>query len=117
MKEISLYLMASIYILAGVMHFVKPKFYLKIMPPYIPWHKAMNYISGAAEIILGICLFIPNYTIWAAWGIIALLIIVFPANIYHLTSAKPGKGIPIWVLYLRLPFQLVFIWWAWWHTF
>lgn len=117
MKEISLYIMAVIYILAGIMHFVKPKFYLKIIPPYIPWHKAMNYISGAAEIILGIGLFIPAYSTWAAWGIIALLIAVFPANIYHLTSAKPGRGLPIWVLYLRLPFQVLFIWWAWWYTF
>lgn len=117
MKEISLYIMGSIYILAGIMHFVKPKFYLKIIPPYLPWHKAMNYISGAAEIILGIALFIPTYSTWAAWGIIALLIAVFPANIYHLTSAKPGRGLPIWLLYVRLPFQVIFIWWAWWHTF
>jgi uncharacterized membrane protein len=117
MKEFSLYAMAAIYVLAGIMHFAKPKFYLKIIPPYIPWHKTLNYLSGAAEIILGIGLLIPSYSVWAAWGIIALLITVFPANIYHLTSAKPGKGLPIWVLYLRLPFQALFIWWAWWHTY
>ncbi len=77
----------------------------------------MNYLSGAAEIILGIGLLIPFFSVWAAWGIIALLIAVFPANIYHLTSAKPSKGLPLWVLYIRLPFQAIFIWWAWWHTY
>ena len=59
MKEISLYIMAVLYILAGANHFVKPKFYLRIMPPYIPWHKAMIYISGAAEIFLGLLLLCP----------------------------------------------------------
>ncbi|MEQ9287746.1 MAG: DoxX family protein [Cyclobacteriaceae bacterium] len=117
MKEASMYVMGVLYILAGINHFLKPKFYLRIIPPYIPWHKAMNYISGAAEVFLGLLLFCPPYSTMAAWGIILLLIAVFPANIYHLTSAKPGKGIPIWVLWLRLPFQAVFILWAWWYTF
>lgn len=117
MKEITLYIMASLYIIAGIYHFVNPKFYLKIMPPYIPWHKTMIYLSGAAEIILGLLLFYPTYSAFAAWGIVALLIAVFPANIYHLTSAKTGKGIPIWILWLRIPFQGIFILWAWWYTF
>lgn len=117
MKEASMYVMGVLYILAGINHFLKPKFYLRIIPPYIPWHKAMNYISGAAEVFLGLLLFCPAYSAMAAWGIILLLIAVFPANIYHLTSAKPGRGIPIWVLWLRLPFQAVFILWAWWYTF
>ncbi|MBL4594822.1 MAG: DoxX family protein [Flavobacteriales bacterium] len=109
--------MAGIYILAGIYHFVNPKFYLKIIPPYIPWHKAVNYLSGATEIILGVLLFYPPYATFAAWGIMGLLIAIFPANIYHLTSAKPGKGIPIWVLWLRIPLQGLFIWWARWYTF
>ena len=109
--------MAGIYILAGIYHFVNPKFYLKIIPPYIPWHKAVNYLSGATEIILGVLLFYPPYPTFAAWGIMGLLIAIFPANIYHLTSAKPGKGILIWVLWLRIPLQGLFIWWAWWYTF
>jgi uncharacterized membrane protein len=109
--------MASLYILAGIYHFVNPKFYLKIIPPYIPWHKLMNYLSGGAEIILGLLLLLPSYSTYAAWGIIALLIAIFPANVYHLTSAKPGKGIPIWGLWLRIPFQGLFIWWAWCYTF
>ena len=117
MKEISLYIMAALYVVAGVYHFARPKFYLRIIPLYIPWHKAVNSITGAAEILLGLLLLYPPYSRIAAWGIIALLIAVFPANVNHLTSAKPGRGIPIWALYLRLPFQGFLILWAWWHTY
>lgn len=116
MKDISLYIMAVLYIMAGVNHFVKPKFYLRIIPGYLPWHKVVNYISGAAEILLGLLLLYPPYSSYAAWGIVALLVAVFPANINHLTSAKPGRGLPVWALYLRLPFQGVLILWAWWYT-
>lgn len=116
-KTISLILMAIFYIYAGVRHFTKPWFFLKIMPPYLPYPKALNYISGAAEILLGILLLIPVTSTLAAWGVIALLIAVFPANIYHLTSKGAGMKFPIWGLWLRLPFQLVFLAWAYWHTY
>ena len=78
--------MAISYIAAGLNHFRNAKFYLKIIPPSLPFPKWVNWISGAAEVILGILLFFPNYSSLAAWGIIALLIAVFPANIYHFTS-------------------------------
>ena len=116
MKEISLYIMAILYILAGVNHFYQPKFYMRIMPPYIPWHKFMVYLSGAIEILLGILLMIPACSSLAAWGIIALLIAVFPANVYHLTSSKPGGKFPMWALYLRLPLQGALMLWAYWYT-
>jgi uncharacterized membrane protein len=116
MKEISLYVMAALYILAGANHFIWPKFYLRIIPRYIPWQKAVNYVSGAAEILLGVMLLFPSYRILAAWSLIILLIAIFPANVNHLKSAKPGKGLPLWVLYIRLPFQGILILWAWWHT-
>lgn len=104
--------MSGLYIMGGVMHFVASKFYLRIMPRYIPYHNALVVISGVIEIVLGILLLFPAYRVLAAWGIIALLIAIFPANVNHLTSAKPGKGPPLWVLYLRLPLQGVLIWWA-----
>jgi uncharacterized membrane protein len=112
MDSVSLNFMAGFYILAGAMHFYQPKFYLRIMPPYIPFHLALVYISGAIEIIFGIFLLVPVFTSFAALGIIALLIAVFPVNVYHLTSTKRGRGIARWVLYLRLPLQGVLIWWA-----
>ena len=117
MKEFSLYIMAAFYIFAGYYHFKNPKFFLRIIPPYLPWHKMLNYVSGAIEIFLGLLLLCPEYRAIAAWGIIALLIAVLPANIYHLQSTKPGGKEPVWVLWLRLPFQGVFILWAWWYTF
>jgi len=104
--------MAVLYILAGINHFVMPQFYLRIMPRYIPFHRFMVIASGVAEIGLGVLLLLPEYKTWAAWGIIALLIAIFPANIHHLTSRKPGKGPTAWVLWFRLPIQGLLIWWA-----
>ena len=104
--------MAGLYFIAGINHFIMPKFYLKIIPPSLPYPKALNYISGLAEIVLAIMLVYPPTTKLAAWGIIALLIAIFPANVYHYQLAKQK-----WILYGRLPFQLVFILWAWWYTF
>ena len=91
MKEITLFLMAVLYIAAGLNHFVNPRFYAKIIPPLVPLPKAVNYMSGLAEIVLGGMLLYEPYSHLAAWGIIALLIAVFPANIYHY-MIKVRKG-------------------------
>ena len=93
---------------AGSLHFVIPNYYMKIMPPYIPWHLAMVYISGAAEIAGGAGLQIPLLRRAAAWGLVALLIAVFPANVYMATSAPAFS----WILWARLPLQGVLIWWV-----
>jgi uncharacterized membrane protein len=82
LRMISRWLLAALMIGAGVMHFVNPGFFLKIMPPYLPYHLELVYFSGVCEIVLGILLLIPRYRRLAGWGIIALLIAVFPANIY-----------------------------------
>jgi uncharacterized membrane protein len=116
LKIISLYIMAVLYLLAGVMHFARTRFFLKIVPPFLPFKKALVYISGVIEIILGIAL-IPEATrSLAAWGVIALLIAVFPANIYHFTSKGAGMKIPTWLLAVRLPIQFLLIAWALWYT-
>lgn len=115
-KLISLYIMAIFYLIAGIGHFTKTVFFLKIVPPFLPWKKAIVYISGIIEIILGVAL-IPEATrSLAAWGIILLLISVFPANIYHFTSKGAGMKIPVWLLALRLPIQFLLIAWAYWYT-
>lgn len=115
-KTVSLYLMAGFYTFAGIGHFVATKFFMRIMPPYIPWHKPIVYLSGVAEIGLGILLIMPAYSSWAAWGVIALLVAVFPANLYHFSSGGAGMRIPQWALALRLPLQGLLMLWAWWHT-
>lgn len=99
----------------GALHFVRPKPFVRIVPKYLPAPLALVYISGAFEILGGIGLLIPQTRVGAAWGLIALYLAVFPANIYMLThniSLDPKKPIPRWALWLRLPFQLLFIAWA-----
>lgn len=115
MKKFFTILMGIFYIVAGVNHFISPDFYLKMIPPYLPNPELLNYLSGLAEVILGIAIFIPGLRLWACYGVIALLIAVFPANIFMLTEAMGAENpeMPVWVLVLRLPFQAVFIFWAW----
>ena len=111
MKRLMLVLAAVLYIGAGILHFRATEFYLKIVPPYIPWHLAMVYVSGVAEIAGGVGLLIPLLRRAAAWGLIALLVAVFPANVYMVTS-HPASAI----LWARLPLQAVLIWWVYWFT-
>lgn len=116
MKEISLWIMAHLYILAGLNHFLNPRFYMKIMPPYLPFHRELVLLSGLIEVLLGAYLLVPAWSAWAAWGVIALLVAVFPANIYHLQAKGAGMKVPIWGLWIRLPLQFLLIAWAYWHT-
>src|SRR6202167_6324034 len=109
---------AVLYIAAGSLHFIKPEPYLRIMPPYIPWHPAMVRVSGAFEILGGLGLLMPATRRAAAWGLVALLIAVFPANIYMaLHPAEGGAASIAPVLrWGRLPLQAVLIWWVLWCT-
>jgi uncharacterized membrane protein len=121
-KTVALFLMAALYLTAGVMHFVNPWFFVQIMPPYLPWHWQLVYVSGVIEILLGALLLFPGTRRRAAWGVIALLIAVFPANV-HMAMANvqfdppPSMGQPSPIAnWVRLPIQLVLIWWAWLYT-
>jgi uncharacterized membrane protein len=114
-RTISKYLLALFMVAAGTMHFIKPDFYLKIMPPYLPLHLELVYLSGVCEIALGLLLLVPRFSRVAAWGIIALLIAVFPANI-HVFQHQDVLPAPPIIHFLRLPLQAVFILWAYWHT-
>jgi len=116
LKLLMKWLFGLFFVLAGSNHFLHPDFYVKAMPPYLPWHLVLVYLSGVFEIALGILLLIPQYTVLAAWGLIALLIAVFPANIHMALHAPLYPGIDPALLWLRLPLQGVFIAWAWWLT-
>lgn len=111
-----LYLMAILYVIAGLNHFRNPKLYLKIIPPYFPSPNLLNYLSGIAEVILGIGLCIPLLSEISAWGIIALLVAIFPANLYMFTNKKAGLGLSKTVLLIRLPLQIVLMIWAYSYT-
>ena len=115
MQSLSLYLMAFVYVAAGVNHFIRPKMYMAIMPPYLPAHHELVMLSGVAEVVLGIGLLFPATRSLSAWGLILLLIAVFPANVYMATSGRFRK-IPRWLLWARLPLQGLLIWWAWQYT-
>jgi uncharacterized membrane protein len=111
-KKLSLYSMSTLYIAAGINHFANPLFYKTIMPPWLPYHYPLIYISGAAEIFLGILLLPAFARRRAAWGIIILLIAVFPANIQMLLNYRQEENPNAWIAVLRLPLQLVLIAWA-----
>ncbi len=103
-------------VLAGVNHFLNPKLYLRIMPLYLPWHEALVAISGVGEIALGLLVFVPRYRRVAGWGLMALLVAVFPANLHMALNPQRFAFIPEWALWLRLPLQAVLIAWADWCT-
>jgi uncharacterized membrane protein len=113
MKIVLLYLMAVVYIAAGIYHFANPKLYMKIMPTYLPWHLQLVYISGVIEIALGILLIPEGTRSIAAWLIIALLIAIFPANIQMAITFWQKNSSALWMAIARLPLQGVLIWWAW----
>ena len=110
-----LYLMGIMYVIAGINHFIRPKMYVKIMPPYIPAHLSMVYLSGIAEIVLGIAVCFAMTKNYAIYGIIAMLLVFFTVHFYMLSSPEAGAGIPKWILILRIPLQFLLIWWAWFY--
>ena len=115
----SMYLMAVGMIYIGIVHFLDPDFFLKIMPPYLPWHLELVYISGFFEILLGILLLIKSYRTYAAWGLILLFLAVYPANIYLAFNEAPQKALeisPFLASWVRLPIQFVLIALAYWYT-
>jgi len=100
------------FVVAGTFHFLKPELYGQIMPPYFPAPQLLVAVSGVAEIAGGVGLLIRPLRRAAGWGLIALLIAVFPANIYM--AQHPGQfHFAPWILWLRLPLQAVFIAWVW----
>lgn len=101
-----------VFIIAGSNHFLNPNFYLKIMPDYLPAHLTLVYMSGLFEILGGIGVLIPKIRKVSGYGLIILLIAVFPANIHMALNAELYPDIPMWGIYVRLPFQLVLIAWA-----
>jgi uncharacterized membrane protein len=115
-RAIFRWLLAAFFLAAGVNHFRDPAFYRPMLPPWLPWPRWLIDLSGGAEILGGIGVLVPLTRRAAGWGLIALLVAVFPANL-HLAVQHvelPGLNVPAWARWARLPLQLVFIAWAWW---
>ena len=114
-----LYLLSAQLCFVGYLHLISPDFFVAIIPAALPNPEWLNVIAGLAEIVLGVYLLEPRTRVFAAWGVIALAIAVFPVNVNmmleNIGEGGPGTGDSVtnWV---RLPFQLVFIVWAWWFT-
>ena len=117
-KTILCWLLGVFYAAAGVMHFIKPDAYLPMMPPYLPLHLELIYLSGVAEIVGGVGVLLPRWRSAAGLWVIAVLIAVFPANLHMALNwiSPPGLEASQTALWLRLPMQGVFIIWAWWAT-
>ena len=111
-------MLGAVFVLAGINHFRNPAAFIRIVPPVFPAPAALVAISGAAELLGGLGLVIGFTRRWAAWGLIVLLIVVFPANIYMLTHNIPlgHTRYPRLLLWLRLPVQALLIGWVWWSA-
>ena len=115
-KTVVRLLFGAFFVVAGVTHFTNEAFFTSIVPPYLPWPVAIVYVSGIAEIALGVLLMVPASTAVAGWGLIALLIVVFPANLHMAMNPGLYPATSPTALLIRLPVQGVLIALAYWFT-
>jgi uncharacterized membrane protein len=113
--QASRFALAAFFVAAGVLHFVKPAAYKAIVPPGLPSPRGLVYGSGVAEVAGGLAVLSGRLRPWAGWWLIALLVAVFPANVYMAVAPEDIEGleVPRVALWLRLPLQGVMIWWVW----
>jgi uncharacterized membrane protein len=117
-KKVLLWTLALAMIAIGVSHFLNPEPFMRIVPPPLPKRETV-YLSGVFEVLGGAGLLLPQSRRWAAWGLVALYVAVFPANLYMAFEGiqlNPANPLPAWGAWVRLPFQILFISWAWWFT-
>lgn len=115
-KRLALLGLSVAFIAAGANHFVNPGFYMQMMPAYLPAHRELVALSGVLEILGGVAVLIPRVRRIAGWGLVALLLAVFPANLHMALNPALFPDFSPTALYARLPFQLLFIAWALWAT-
>ena len=114
-QAVSVVLLAAAFVGAGVLHLVKPRMFEAIVPPALPAPRLLVYLSGVAEMLGGVGLLVPALRTWAGWGLAALLVAVFPANLYMARqSDRFARLAPRWLLLARLPLQAVLIAWVLW---
>ena len=108
----SLYIMGALYVILGILHFTHTGFYRPLMPKFLPAHDLLIYLSGIAEVLLGLGVFFPKIRSLALWGIIAMLIVFL--LLVHVNMLFPGNdlGVPLWILIMRIPLQFLLIYWA-----
>ena len=97
----------------GTLHFARPRWFERIMPPYVPRHREAVLISGAAEIAGGVGVLVPEARPAARWWLLGLLAAVYPANVHMAIKSEDFKELPAWTLWARLPLQFAFAWAVW----
>ena len=116
LKSISIIIMAIFYVTVGISHFTKPLLYLQIVPPSLPFKLELVYISGFFEILFGTMIMYKKTRFVAGWGLIMLLVAVYPANLYLAQTNGMAMGTTAVIAWARLPIQFIFIGIAYWHT-
>jgi uncharacterized membrane protein len=111
-------MLAAFFVFAGTMHFVRPRAYEAIVPPYVPHHREVVIVSGAAEIAGGLAVVPRASRRLARWWLLALLAAVFPANVHMAVNPGQIRGldlgrVPPWALWARLPLQPLMMVWVW----
>ena len=111
-KSFLIIISSIFYVIVGIKHFIEPEYFLSIVPPYLPYHLELVYVSGLFEVLFGILILLPKYRYYGAIGLILLLIAVFPANIYLAQNeiAQEAIGATQEIAIWRLPIQGVLIW-------
>lgn len=111
----SRYLLATFFTVGGLLHFLFPAAYAAIMPPWLPWHGQLVFVSGVLEIAGGCAVLAPPTRRWAGWGLILLSLAVLPANVQMLLDAHAASESWAWqaLLAIRLPLQFLLIFWIW----
>ena len=111
-KSFLIIISSIFYVIVGIKHFIDPEYFLTIVPPYLPYHLELVYISGLFEVLFGLLILFPKYRYYGAIGLLLLLVAVFPANIYLAQSkeAQEAIGATQQIATWRLPIQGVLIW-------
>ena len=118
-KFLTIIIMAFFYIYVGIRHFIEPEWFVQIMPPFLPYHFELVYISGFFEILFGTMLLFNRTRATACFLIILLLVAVYPANLYLAFNEAPQQALdisPLIASWVRLPIQFIFIGIAYWHS-
>lgn len=106
------HLMAGMYLVAGLAHWLFPKAYLRVLPPWVPWARFTVWASGLLEVVLGVALWIPETRKAALYGIMGMLLLFMPVHTHMLSDRQAGANLPHWFLWLRIPLQGFLIYWA-----
>jgi uncharacterized membrane protein len=117
LKIVIRHLVTVAMVAIGLLHFIDPDPFVRIVPGVLPAPRLLVLVSGGFEIAGGLGLLFERTRKWASWGLIALYLAVFPANInmaIHQIQLEPGGTVPVWAMWMRLPFQALFIAVAWW---